>query len=82
MNYTSFNPDYCIYKFNNAYLIVAQQFAKIIRQYVTEYQGLSSVPANIKIQGILTNEPNAKHIHLLNNHMTDVEINKLQFDVN
>lgn len=81
MNHTSYFPEYCVYrnKTTNAYVLVAQQFAKIIRQYVTEYQSLASVPANIKIKGILTNEPISENFNSLDSYMTDVEINQLSF---
>ncbi|MES2761738.1 MAG: hypothetical protein V4677_06005 [Bacteroidota bacterium] len=81
MNHTSYSPEYCVYrnKTTNAYVLVAQQFAKIIRQYVTEYQSLASVPANIKVKGILTDEPISENLNPLNSHMTDVEINQLSF---
>jgi hypothetical protein len=81
MNHTSYSPEYCVYRnrTTNAYVLVAQQFAKIIRQYVTEYQSLSSVPANIKIKAILTNEPVPENMNALSGHVTDVEINQLAF---
>jgi hypothetical protein len=81
MSHTSYSPEYCVYKnkSTNAYVLVAQQFAKIIRQYVTEYQSLASVPANIKIKGILTNEPIVGNLNELNRPLTDVEINQLSF---
>lgn len=83
MTHIAFTSEYCIYKLNkatSAYLLVAQNAAKVIRQYVTEYQGLSTVPDNIKIKGILTNEPYTHDRYTINGKMTDVEINKLQFD--
>jgi hypothetical protein len=81
MNHTSYSTEYCVYrnKTTNSYVLVAQQFAKIIRQYVTEYQSLASVPANIKIKGILTNEPVSENLNSFNSHMADVEINQLSF---
>lgn len=79
----AFTSEYCIYKLTkatNSYLLVAQNAAKIIRQYVAEYQGLSAVPDNIKIKGILTSKPYVWDEHTINGKMTDVEINQLQFD--
>lgn len=83
MIHIAFTSEYCIYKLNkatSAYIIVAQAAAKIIRQYVAEYQGLSMVPANIKVKGILTNEPYAGDKNTINGRFADVEINQLQFD--
>jgi hypothetical protein len=83
MTHIAFTSEYCIYRLNkaaNAYVIVAQNAAKIIRQYVAEYQGLATVPANIKVKGILTNDPYGEHKNTINGQFADVEINQLQFD--
>ena len=83
MTHIAFTSEYCIYKLNkatNAYVLVAQHVAKVIRQYVAEYQGLSSVPDNIMVKGILTNQPYPHDQYTLNGKMADVEINKLQFE--
>ncbi len=85
MKHLALNSEYCIYKLNkttNAYVLVLQQAAKVIRQYVTEYQGLSSVPPNIKVKGILMNGVNAENFNVLSSQLTDIEINQLQFDIN
>lgn len=85
MKQLSLNSEYCIYKLNkttNAYVLVVQQVAKVIRQYVAEYQGLSAVPAHIKVKGILVNDPGVENFNPLNTQMMDVEINQLQFDIN
>ena len=85
MNYPLFNSDYLIYKLNqanNLYVAIPQAFARIIRQYVMEYQSLLLVPADKKVRGIVLSD-----LHSFKNQAEahgfqsiDISINQLRFD--
>lgn len=85
MNYSFFTSDFLIYKLNqanNLYVAIPQAFARVIRQYVMEYQSLISVPSDKKVRGIVLND-----LHSLKNQpdpntlqSVDISINQLRFD--
>lgn len=83
MNYSNFTSDYLIYKMNNLYVAIPQAFARVIRQYVMEYQSLISIPADKKVRGIVLEDLNAfknqptQHAF----QSVDISINQLRFDV-
>ena len=70
---------FSIYKLAHSGLHAAipNQFLRILRQYLTEYQGFGSVPSSVSVKGIILHpeQPHTPEARCIR----DIPINKLQF---
>lgn len=79
-----FTSEFSIYKINkeeNLYIAIPQNFARIVRQYVTEYNSLLAVPSDKKVKGIVFKDLNSYDRNVeTSQRISDVSINQLAFD--
>ena len=84
MRASIFTSEFSIYRINkeeNLYIAIPQAFARIVRQYVLEYQNLLSVPSDKKVKGIVFRDLNSYNSNVeTRQQVTDVSINQLAFD--
>lgn len=84
MRTSIFTSEFSIYKINkeeNLYIAIPQSFARLVRQYVMEYQNLISVPSDKKVKGIVFKDFNSYNSNVeTSQKVSDVSINQLAFD--
>lgn len=78
----SFINSFSIYKLaqSNLYAAIPNQFLRFIRQYATEYQGLTAVPEALRVKGVILSSAPGESFKLSSDHRPqEIPINALQF---
>lgn len=80
MKQTTFTSEFSIYKIrtSNLYIAIPQAFVRVIRQYLTEYKGLSAIPGDVRVKGFFLGNAAARDINT-NSTASDIAVNQLSF---
>lgn len=80
---SQFNNAYLLYKVSNKGLFaaVSQVFARLVRQYAMEYQGLPNVPPGKTICAVMFRPMHDNLYEVVGQGMeTEIPVNQLEFD--